>query len=161
MRVIFLDIDGVLDSAASSGRMWLVRLPRLDQPDKLTPVPPFDRECVARFNRLVGRTDANVVLSSTWGRVFDFDALKRYLADEGVVARIIGKTPVRQQCRPRGYDIQQWLDEWEGEVIEAFCIIDDHADMVHLKPQLVQTHVSVGLQDWDVDTACQLLSFLP
>lgn len=157
MRVIFLDIDGVLNNRASSS-LWTVRLPRANMPGKTTPVPSFHADCVARFNRLVEQTGAVVVISSTWGRVFDFSAVKRYLEDEGVCCDVIDKTPVYMTCRPRGREIQQWLDDWQGEPIESFCILDDHDDMQHLKGRLVQMRDNLGLQDRDVEAAIRLLT---
>ena len=158
MRVIFLDIDGVLNDAKTTGGHWRIRLPRSGLPGKTSAVAPFAPECVERLNRLVRSTGAKVCLSSTWGRLFRYYALTAYIADQGVVCDIIGRTPVTITCRPRGRDIQQWLDDWQGEPIESFVVLDDHSDMVHLKDRLVQTDPTVGLQDDDVEKAIVVLN---
>jgi hypothetical protein len=158
MRAIFLDIDGVLNNQESAGRRWSVRLPQAFDHSKTSAVPPFHSACVARLNALIARTDAKVVISSTWGRLFRLNDLTRYLADQGVVAQILGATPVKLAYRPRGEDIQHWLDDWPGEPVEAFCILDDHDDMGNLLGRLVQTDPTVGLQDDDVRKAFRLLT---
>ncbi|KAJ8603283.1 hypothetical protein CTAYLR_006949 [Chrysophaeum taylorii] len=52
MKVLFLDIDGVL-----------VPFGGLTVAD---PAAPFDDECVRRLARIISRTGAKIVLSSTW-----------------------------------------------------------------------------------------------
>jgi hypothetical protein len=52
MKVIFLDVDGVLNCKKTAN------------PRKLPYV--VDRRLLARFKRLLDRTGAKVVLSSTW-----------------------------------------------------------------------------------------------
>lgn len=156
MRLIFLDIDGVLADRASMGKCWHMRLPRVGI-DKLSPVPPLSPSCVARFNRLVSLTGAKVVVCSTWGREFETEGLCQYLRDEGVRCEVVGRTPLRGVYRVRGEDIQQWLDDTDAQV-DAYCILDDHNDMAHLKGRLVQTNADLGLQDRDVEAALALLA---
>lgn len=158
MRVIFLDIDGVLTNASKLCGYWRTRLPCSGIPGKTYAIAPFAPDCVERFNWLVAQTGADVCLSSTWGRLFQYRALTAYVAEQGVVCNIIGRTPVRlRRCRPRGSDIQQWLDEWQGEPVKSFVILDDHNDMVHLRDRLVLTRTDEGLQDTDVDKAIHIL----
>jgi hypothetical protein len=151
MRVLFFDIDGVLNTAHNRA----VRLP-LHGTDKLVDVPAFDPECVVRFNRLVRETHAQVVLSATWGQHFSTAVLERHVHQQGCVCEVIGQTPVAAQWRPRGSDIADWL-EWASG-IESLCILDDHDDMLHLKRYLVQTAYGVGLQEQHVHQALVLLS---
>lgn len=156
MRLIFLDIDGVLADQTSMGKRWQVRLPRVGIA-KSSPVPPLAPSCVERFNRLVSLTGAKVVVCSTWGREFQTEGLGRYLWEEGVRCELLGRTPLCDVYRVRGEDIQQWLDETDAPV-ESFCILDDHDDMAHLKGRLVRTDTNLGLQDRDVSVAMALLA---
>lgn len=156
MRVLFTDIEGVLATCASMGRSWHTRLPRADLPGKDSPITPLEATCVERFNRIVRLTDAEVVVCSIWGREFQTGPLCAYLRSNGVDSVILGRTPVAQQYRIRGEDIQQWLDEATAP-IESFCILDDHDDMGPLRDRLVQTKHAAGLQDQDVERAVRLL----
>jgi hypothetical protein len=156
VRVIFLDIDGVLNNAISSGTRWCTRLPRVCRPGKTSAVPPYDPECVNRFNWLVSATGAKVVVSDTYGRRFVFEAVVQYLTDQGALCEVVGQTEARDY-RPRGSDIQAWLASWQGEPIESFCILDDHNDMGALRPYLVWTRRDTGLTEQDVQQAYRLL----
>jgi len=62
--LVFLDFDGVLNHAA-----WLEKL-FLKGIDEWSPGMSFDRECVARLNRIIDETGALVVVSSSWRHAF-------------------------------------------------------------------------------------------
>lgn len=155
MRVIFVDIDGVLATRTSMGRSWPTRLPRRNAPGRDGAVAPLDPDCIRHLNRLVRLTGAGIVISATWGREFETEPLRQYLADQGVRGQILGQTPTTQHCRIRGLDISQWLMD-TGQA-DRFCILDDHDDMGSLLPWLVKTNADVGLQDPDVSAALSLL----
>lgn len=149
MRVVFFDIDGVLNS--SNARV--TRLPTKD--GESVAVPTFDRTCVQRFNRLIHESRAQVVVSATWGQDFATRVLAQHLYQQGCVCEVIGRTPVAANWRPRGSDIADWL-EWSSG-LDAVCILDDHDDMLTLDRYLVQTEYGVGLQERHVQQALALL----
>ena len=153
MRVIFFDVDGVLNN----GNTKIVRRPLADDRQRTEAVPGYHPDCVERFNRLVRQTGAKVVISATWGRRFSLDTLRQHLEQEGVCCETIGLTPVRPTYRPRGYDIDEWIRRWEGESVDTFCILDDHEDMMHLKRYLVRTDYHEGMQERHVHAALTLL----
>ena len=136
MKVIFLDIDGVL-AIRSSLRKGCWQL---------------DPGGVGRLNRLVRETQAKIVVSSTWRIGRTLDQLKEVLAEQGVkIEPIIGVTPRTQMNGCRGDDIQRWLTDNPG--VEVFVILDDDADMLHLLPSLVKTDMVSGLTDHHVSLA--------
>lgn len=65
MTVIFLDIDGVLCTPLSVRLNWLFRRP-MERPF-------FDPIALGLLRRLVRRTGARVVLSSSWRYSFEDD----------------------------------------------------------------------------------------
>lgn len=150
MRVIFLDTDGVLNNGVA-------RITHLSGASKLT-VPLYDPKCVERFNRLVRESQARVVISATWGHSFTTEMLEQHLQQQGIVCEVLGQTPIAEKWRPRGRDIAEWLQSWQGEAVEAFCILDDHDDMAELKRYLVRTDYRGGLQEQHVDQALRLLT---
>jgi hypothetical protein len=150
MRVIFLDIDGVLNNGVSR----TVELPLVD--GGTAAVPCFQPECVTRFNRLVRESRAHVVVSATWGRPFETEALRRYLREQEIECLLLGQTPVSHVWRPRGLDIVEWLESLT-QTVESFCILDDHDDMMQLKRYLVQTEYTAGMQERHVHEALVLL----
>ena len=89
MKVIFLDIDGVLNCD------------RTPNPRKFPYV--VDRKLLARFKRIVKRTGAKVVLSSTWR----YDPAGLFSAKYHGIP-FIGVTPDMPH-RPRRDEILAWL----------------------------------------------------
>lgn len=145
MKIIFLDIEGVLVSFDSE---------RLDG--------KADPACVARLNRLAESTGAALVVSSTW-RSQGLDEIEAILREWGVTAPVAGITDDLSYMDltttigiQRGDEIGQWLDAHPE--VEAFVILDDDDDMGGLRPYLVQTDTDSGLTDDQVGRARLLLS---
>jgi hypothetical protein len=156
MRVIFLDIDGVLNSVEYARRTEFTDWP----------AGHIDPDAVARLNQLVERTSAKIVISSSWRKLLDPEEMHRVLSEAGLVADVIGETPdffkLEFWERPvdgpfeRGHEIQAWLDEHPE--VETFVIFDDDSDMAHLLDRFIQTDHQFGLQLEHVERAVELLS---
>lgn len=153
-RLIFLDIDGVLNS-----QQWMMR-----QPKTCNFLREVDRDAVALLTELVQRTGANIVVSSSWRIIHSLSNIRGVLHTAGFPhpVPIIAKTP-RLPSRDhegrrlyRGDEIQAWLDAYK-EPIESFVILDDDSDMAHLAPRLVQTSNLWGLEREHVERAVALL----
>jgi len=137
MKVIFLDIDGVL-----------IRLDSLLS-DNVAASP----RCVENLNRLTTETGAVIVVSSSWKKL-GIGKVTRFLREWGVTGDIISVTPTDDSL-PRGQEIQQWLDN-EADA-EAFVILDDYDDMADLSDYLIQTDEEEGLTRADVMKATSLI----
>lgn len=139
MKVIFLDIDGVMITAHSTmGR--------------------FDPACVENLRQILDQTGASIVISSTYRRL-GLVTLKKLFAKNGITDRLIGLTPTISYGT-RGEEINQYLEEASldpSTSIESFVIIDDHDNMGELSPHLVQTNGTVGLDATTRDTVIQHL----
>lgn len=135
MKVIFLDIDGVLNSwrydqarTAEQGNIDETRLPLLHQ--------------------IVSATGAIIVLTSSWRKHWerDFDksdaigqALDQLFRAHGLA--IYDKTIVLDSNN-RTEEVRDWLDRHE---VEAFVIIDDISfGWEELQPHLVKTNHRIG-----------------
>lgn len=158
MKIIFLDIDGVVVNRAS------FRLQRVQTARLKTTAARAHPDCVAALNRITDETGAVFVLSSVW-RMFGVKFMREWMKTCGITGKLIAMTPHLREReassviviqRERGHEIQAWLDTKNGEV-ESFVILDDDADMVHLLPKLVQTQFMPGLTDED---AARAISFL-
>lgn len=142
MKIIFLDIDGVVTNLKTG---W--RLPDLD--------------CLHELFRIIKETGAFVVLSSTWRLHVD---LFSQVQSWGI--NFISMTPrchqinVENEVRwtERGDEIQEWLDMHEHLKIESFVILDDDQDMKHLSDRLVITSWGDGLSKEDADRAIEILN---
>lgn len=151
MKIIFLDIDGVLNS-----HQWIRANEHLLKTQQLSMHVDLDKEAVARLERLVKQTEAKIVISSTWRIVHSLSSLRDILGRHGFTGEVIDKTPKLNIAR--GLEIQQWLDK---NPVESFVILDDSSDMAHLLNKLVRTSFDDGLQDKHVEAAIELLSATP
>jgi histidinol phosphatase-like enzyme len=164
MKIIFLDIDGVLNSdvydqsdyykkatAGMSGYEVIEKAHHLQ----------LDPDAIKLMNELVERSGAEVVLSSTWREKYTPEQMTDMLKGRGATFKISASTPIlfgKLSSRiPRGKEIGEYLfklKEWP----ESFVIIDDHDDMLKLKSNLVQTHVKFGLTKEIVEKALKILN---
>lgn len=149
-RIIFLDIDGVLNH-----RDYFRRMPREQQED----IEDIDPDCVACLQRLVNATGARIVISSTWRLLHELDEIRDVLSRKGLDAKIIAATPALPD-KDRGDEIQKWLDMASvfPRKPEGIVILDDDADMGPLLPWLIQTSFDRGLTDWHVRKAVEMLN---
>ena len=179
MRVIFLDIDGVLNSEAYTRKLEAKHrtLGHEDppRPERDTTCDCFklyhqiDRDAVARVNRLVAETSSKIVVSSSWRKLFDPPELERLLVEHGLVAEIIGATPdghnepeMLEIFGPidrifRGHEIDLWLRKHPE--VARFVILDDGSDMEMHKNRLVQTDCEEGLLDDHVELALHVMAW--
>lgn len=153
MKIIFLDIDGVLNNYDI--------LAKADaQPDTIDPV------MVSRVNKIVEATGAKIVLSSTWRIMFGLEqTVNAYLIPAGLKGEVIDATPHLHRTAwgatiTRGKEIALWLAMNPG--VERFVILDDldEDEMGNLSSHLIKTtfYVDGGLQDRHVGEAIALLT---
>lgn len=130
MKVIFLDIDGVLN-VIGQGR---------DEYGQ-----GFHRHLVENFEYVIRETAAKIVISSTW-RFSGLSVMQSMWKDRNLPGEVIGVTPDCAnlgenglwETKERGYEIKQWLDNHPE--VDRFVIIDDDSDMlVEQHPYFVQT----------------------
>ena len=153
MKIIFLDIDGVLNCEnaykrrISHGFCQYVEFE--DKNGEKDHYQSFYLPCKKLLNELIDETGAKIVISSSW-RGSGLEWLKRVWELEGMSGEIIGITPHFRDSRfsvPRGCEIKAWLEEkgfrhirWSREElqkhiddsgIENYIIIDDDSDMLY------------------------------
>ena len=157
MKVIFLDIDGVLNSVD-----WAKRNA---SKDKVGFMSMFDRhagqidpDALWRLIKIVNKTDAKIVISSTWRLLHSISEIDSIFQDLGWLggAPIIGRTPSLNNA-PRGLEIHTWLQD--NPHVSKFIIIDDDSDMLDDQmDNFVHTSWEHGLLDSHVDKAIGILN---
>jgi hypothetical protein len=169
VKVIFLDIDGVLNSESYvlklEEKCCQIGHSRETPCDCFKLYRQIDRDAVTRLNRLVAVTGAKIVVSSTWRKIFDMPELCRILTEHGLVAEVIGATPdlFNDPGREpgtnleRGYEIDFWLRDHPE--VDRFVILDDGSDMAMHRKCLVQTDCEDGLCDEHVELAARVLAW--
>lgn len=138
MRVLFLDIDGVLNHG--DGGIF------------------FEDEKVRILNKILATTDANLVVTSTWRLGATPEEMDEVLASQGVLpGRVIGVTPYLDD--QRGREIQEWLKTWTSRYhIEKIVILDDRSDLAPLDNALIRTSKTIGLTEQEANLAIQFLN---
>lgn len=160
MKVIFLDIDGVLNSFEKHADITLPHsewCPETMNAFGIT-LDVFP-EMVARVNKITSETGAKLVLSSSWrvGYLADYADVIIHLHNSGLNGFIVGRTPHDTTLNTRGKEIVKWFKEHSDEKIESFIILDDNDNMDPVTDRLVHTDHQTGIQDADVDKAIAML----
>ena len=137
MKVIFLDIDGVLNDFTSSANIW-------DD-------TPTDMH-LRNLKLIVDETGAEIILSSTW-RLFmrSRRVVEKRLADFGM--KLSGCTI---ELYNRAEEIQEWLDRHPE--VDKFVILDDESISGKFPKNLVQTTMAYGLLPTHVRKAIKILN---
>ena len=146
MKIIFLDIDGVLNTISNWGSRPIEK--------RFTP------ECIAALNRITEYTGAKIVISSTWRNIMGYYELSALLHSVGIEGEIIGKTPlVKLSGGPRGEEIERFLYEYRKSEfdVSSFVILDDDTDMGDLMEHLVWCSPNTGLTEGLADIAIRKL----
>lgn len=117
MKVIFLDVDGVLNTFFSKSRC--------------EGYIGIDKARLRYLKQIIDATGAKVVLSSTWRLGYNRDGgrMERhgvYMSRkfQKMDIRIHSVTPAIEGGFYRGREIKQWMEECPEE-IESFVILDD------------------------------------
>lgn len=140
MRVLFLDIDGVLTTERSR---------TIKQRESL------DASCLKRLRDLIAATDVKVVITSTWRKWRTQANLQEYL---GIL--VYDVTPVfhtPNHPRRRGQEIRAWLDLHPD--VDRYVILDDENGFtVDQIGRWVRTDDAEGLTDAACALAAKLLA---
>lgn len=164
MKIVFLDIDGVLNYTN-----WYV--------DDRNPgningqEGDIDPLCVDRVLNIVRETGAKVVITSDWR--FSWGGTLNRLENAGLPRDvIIDKTPVAwgrdmtlkkymlddiEDIYSRGNEINLWLKEHPD--CTNYVILDDRVDFTEeQQPHFIHVNPMIGLTDDDVDIAIMTLN---
>lgn len=173
MNILFLDIDGVLNSTKSIllgekatptelERDFLLELTNTyykGYPPIVLTADLFglDKDCIESLNLILETTGAKVVISSSWRYGHTNVGLQKLLENRGFKGEIISSTPVNLvgKAKIRGLEIQSWLNL--NHNTDRFVILDDNGGMAHLKKYWVQPSSKVGLTEEDAKKAISIL----
>jgi hypothetical protein len=147
MKIIFLDIDGVICVN------WI------DQIDEFG--HGFNNDYVKNLQTIIEKTDAKIVISSTW-RKSGLPEMQRMWEMRNLPGKVIDITPVL--WTKRGEEIAEYLRE---NPCDSYAIIDDDNDFLdEQKPFFVRTSVNehdgsfngLGLTKKCAEKAIQILN---
>lgn len=147
MKILFLDIDGVLNSSRSCLAFGMY-------PMNLQQLHAFDHVAIGLIQTLC-EADPNVkiVLSSAWRLTYKHDAVGKALG-----LPIIDRTVMLNTSR--GAEIAEWLGRHPD--IETWVIVDDDDDMLDSQQsRFVKTDHSEGLSWANFRDICDTLGVNP
>ena len=141
MYIVFLDIDGVLNTGIYTGSKFEKN---------------FNTICVNAFNRLINTTGAKVVITSS-NRIKGIDHLRKWFKEQKVECEIIDSTPYAMHFNNRGEEIDAWIRV--NGMPERFVIIDDKNENIadYFDKQFIRTESKVGFLEKHCDKAIALL----
>jgi hypothetical protein len=162
MKIIFLDIDGVLNNqrwarvlhnlygGKGYGGMFRTINPKWQD-------VKWDWYNVANLKHLLGQTKAKIVISSSWRRFHTLDQFKRMFQLYGLPQKaVIGETTLKTAPGAiRGDQINKYIAD--NPDIDNYVILDDNSDF-YSGQNLVQTDMQFGLTDKDVLIAISTLN---
>lgn len=152
MKVIFLDIDGVL---ASFDYIRVTAALNMKHSDKYG--YDFDPRCILNLKLLIEETESLLVISSFW-KSMGIQKLKDMWEIRNLPGRIIDITPtISNVPNPkRGSEIKEWLSE--NKDVTTYVILDDDSDMLEEQEKhFVKTQSNIGLT---YDDVCKAISVL-
>lgn len=154
MKVIFLDMDGVLNNRNSMALCGIFGIgPDHNHGDTVDPT------CVKLLECLVAVSGAKIVISSSWRGRSKEDTLsvKRAFEFAGcpeLWEMVIDVTPIHRD-RFRGREIDAWLAAHKE--VTHFVVIDDNSFDITQKDNFVHTKTEFGLQFEHIEKAWHIL----
>jgi hypothetical protein len=138
MRLLFLDIDGVLNRFTQ----------RHSHPDVIrVRMGIFNRLLITNINTLLRLTGAKVVISSAWRGSETYPVWKS-LKEGGFIGDVIGETPELGHKSCRGDEIALYLKESMPDDFKDYVILDDCLDFLpDQNAHIVQTNTYDGLTE--------------
>ena len=162
-KVIFLDIDGVLNT-----KDWHCRMTKDTPKDEFGYA--FDPVAVANLARIIEETGADIVISSSW-KFYGVAKLRQMWKIRNLPGTILDITPNTvsdemllnanleefQLGVCRGNEIKEWLSRHKGEV-SNYVIIDDFDDMLpEQEDHVVLIDTLIGITEFDAEKAIAIL----
>jgi hypothetical protein len=169
MKIIFLDIDGVLNPLHYMNalfKMWKASFGQLKSKDDYGDLF-FDQNCDA-LRKIIDSTDAKIVISSTWKKE-GIQHLLDMWKHRNLPGEIIDVTPTEQDLVEagefkfldevcRGDEIKSWIKN--NNFTGNYIIIDDTKDMLkEQEPFFIKTNSYFGLSEKEADQSIKILNY--
>lgn len=150
IKIIFLDIDGVLNNGIMTSDEYL----QIDIYGS-----QFSTQNIQNLKKIIDETAAYIVVSSTWRhnatpdeKIVGLEYLQNMWKDRNLPGEVIDITPyyfvnkgpnnqldslIKPSCNsiPRGYEIKMWLFSlgygYSKSIISNYVILDDDQDMLY------------------------------
>ena len=148
MNLLFLDIDGVLNSVNYMKRRQKPKKSYSSYLDRH--IEDLDPIAINLLRDFVVYRDVKIVVSSTWRILYsDKSLIDLFARVNWPDMPIIGSTP--RLSGHRGTEVDYWLQDNFNIIVDpVYAIIDDDGDFFDYQP-LVQTDNQIGIQKQHLD----------
>lgn len=154
MKIIFLDFDGVMDTSYYDHILSKEGKPGNDEYGTV-----FAPYCVQNLKRIIDKTGADIVVSSSWKYLMSYQDFLNMWNDRGLPGFVTDVTPNPIDRRNRGDEIDAWIEECRTEC--QYVIIDDleaNNFNKHQIPHLLIVNTFFGLDEDTAERAIQILN---
>ena len=141
MKLLFLDIDGVLTSDETISRKEFLYT--------------FSASCVWALNRILRDNKVKIILTSSWRTVFDAEKQYQIFRENGIIQLPGGQTN-DFGYENRSLEIQDYLSKRK---VENYVILDD-MKINGFEGHFVLVNPSTGLTENDVEKVNRILGNL-
>ena len=117
LKIIFLDFDGVLDTAFYDSYLEQHNMPSCDESGR----PIFDPVCIGYLKQIVETTNAQIVVSSDWKYYDSLEDLRKMWESRQMYGNLFDVAPNLKISR--GAEICGWINGKAN--ISNYVIIDD------------------------------------
>ena len=170
-KIIFLDLDGVLNTANYYDRLQHEHLPTEDIFGTL-----FDPKAVEQLSHIIDSTNAKIVISSSWrysgianmramwkarqlpGEIYDITSL--HVADDYIQSQMENNPNdfdlYDAMILAREMEIALWLEEHPE--VTSYVILDDQSTFRQLKEHFVQINPKSGITNKDTERIITILN---
>lgn len=151
-KIIFLDFDGVMDTAYYNHYLVKNGLNETDEYGCF-----FDSNCIKNLYNIIERTGASIVISSSWKNFFTIEQIRQMWQDRELPGDVIDVTPT--VGKRRGDDIDAWLEKY-GKPCQ-YVVFDDVSSSNFNSHQLdyfIEINPYKGLDEKDAERAISILN---
>lgn len=143
MKIIFLDHDGVICLGSEFGSRFKKQKRSVGQTiaDESIPVierfDNFNKKAINVLNQILEETDAEIVVSSDWGRLANLEELGEFYESQGIIKKPIALTPALASFAPDTaalFDWKRWYERariveikeyLKNNEVESWVAVDD------------------------------------
>lgn len=167
MKVIFLDIDGVVVTGEDQARAENTIPSGIENENYLIHQEALNKDLICKLNKIIEATSAVVFIVSAWRRTFDAKQIEEMLKAKGFQGQVAGNVFLRFSADAREAGALHILTEKHPEITHA-VVLDDSSwfypslddprfrGLKHIKPMFW-----VGLTDSHVEEAISILNNHP
>ena len=167
-KIIFLDIDGVLNTEYYQGLVEYQGKPWQDEYGAF-----FVPKSVKQLKKIIDATDADIVVESSW-KYLGLDAMKELWDARNLPGRVIDITPSSvsdeylsnvdldnldaSMLHCKGLEIASWLSEQKKQDIRYVIIDDEYVILDSQLPHFILTNPYEGITEEQANKAISILN---